>query len=52
MECADPRLFEEWLANWRDLGDFEIVHVVTSAEAAAAVLAGQPLPHVEVPGGA
>lgn len=36
MECEDPRLFEEWLAHWEDLGDFEIVHVVSSAEAAEA----------------
>ena len=33
MECDDPALFQEWLDNWQDLVDFEIVPVVTSAEA-------------------
>lgn len=37
MECEDRRLVEEWIANWSDLVDFEVVPVVTSAEAAAAV---------------
>lgn len=35
MECEDPRLFEEWVARWEDLVDFEIVPVVTSDEATA-----------------
>jgi hypothetical protein len=33
MECDDPRLFQEWIANWQDLVDFEIIPVVTSAQA-------------------
>ncbi|HYH79328.1 MAG TPA: DUF3303 family protein [Longimicrobium sp.] len=37
MECDDPALLEAWMARWRDLVDFEVVPVVTSAEAAAAV---------------
>ncbi len=37
MECDDPRLFEEWVARWEDLVDFEIVPVVTSAEATALI---------------
>ncbi len=36
MECADPRLFAQWIERWQDLADFEIVPVVTSKEAAAA----------------
>ena len=32
MECDDPRLFQEWIARWGDLVDFEIVPVVPSAE--------------------
>jgi hypothetical protein len=36
MECEDPRLLEQWTARWRDLVDFEIIPVVTSAEAQAA----------------
>jgi hypothetical protein len=34
METDDPELFEEWTARWSDLAEFEIVPVVTSAEAA------------------
>jgi Protein of unknown function (DUF3303) len=37
METSDPSLFEEWLANWRDLGEFEVVPVIKSSEAAARV---------------
>jgi hypothetical protein len=37
MECDDPALFLPWVARWRDLVDFEIVPVVPSATAAAAV---------------
>ncbi len=37
MECDDPRLFEQWVAQWEDLIDFEIVPVVTSKEAVAAI---------------
>jgi hypothetical protein len=44
MECDDPHLFHQWLVHWEDLGDFEIVHVVSSAEAADAALAGRDLP--------
>jgi hypothetical protein len=34
MEAEDPGLFEEWVAKWGDLVDFEIVPVITSSEAA------------------
>ena len=37
MECDDPRLLEEWMSRWEDLVVFEVVPVVTSAEAAAAI---------------
>jgi hypothetical protein len=37
MECEDAQLLEQWMAQWRDLVDFEVLPVVTSAEAAAAV---------------
>ena len=33
MQTEDFALFEEWMANWRDLVDFEIVPVRTSADA-------------------
>jgi len=35
METDDPSLFEEWIARWADLAEFEVVPVVGSAEAAA-----------------
>jgi hypothetical protein len=38
MECDDPALLERWMDAWRDLVDFEVIPVVTSAEAAAAIL--------------
>ena len=34
MQTEDFGLFDQWIANWRDLTDFEIVPVRTSAEAA------------------
>lgn len=43
MECDDPGLFQQWLVHWEDLADFEIVHVVSSAEAADAALSGRDL---------
>lgn len=33
MECADPRLLEQWIARWSDLVDFEVLPVITSAQA-------------------
>jgi hypothetical protein len=35
MECEDPRLLDEWMAAWGDITSFEVVPVITSAEAAA-----------------
>jgi hypothetical protein len=35
MESEDPRLFDQWTANWDDPVAFEIVPVISSAEAAA-----------------
>jgi hypothetical protein len=37
MECDEPRLVDEWIANWQDIVDFEVIPAMTSAEAAAAV---------------
>jgi hypothetical protein len=39
METDDPTLFERWTSQWDDLGEFEIVPVLASAEAAARALA-------------
>ena len=38
MQCDEPRLFEQWVSEWQDLVDFEIIPVVTSKEAAEAML--------------
>jgi hypothetical protein len=35
METDDPALFDEWTSNWSDIMEFEIVPVITSAEASA-----------------
>jgi hypothetical protein len=40
MEAEDPALFDEWTARWSDLVDFEVVPVITSADAAARALGG------------
>jgi hypothetical protein len=39
METEDPGLFDEWIANWSDLAEFEVVPVIDSAAAAARVSA-------------
>ena len=39
MECNDEALLEQWMAQWRDLVDFEVMPVLTSPEAADAVAA-------------
>jgi hypothetical protein len=33
MQTQDFALFDRWIDNWRDLMDFEIVPVRTSADA-------------------
>jgi len=35
MEADDPSLLDEWISRWDDLADFEVVAVVSSAEAAS-----------------
>jgi len=37
MEAPDRALLDQWLARWMDLVDFDVVPVITSAEAAASV---------------
>jgi hypothetical protein len=37
MECEDPQLLAQWMANWQDIVEFEVIPVRTSAEAAAAL---------------
>lgn len=44
MECDDPRLFQQWIIQWQDLIDFEVLPVVESKAAAETVasLGGEP----------
>jgi Domain of unknown function (DUF3303) len=35
METDTPELFDEWIAGWSDLVDFEVVPVIGSSEAAS-----------------
>jgi hypothetical protein len=37
METEEPSLFEEWIARWDDLVEFDVVAVISSAEAAARI---------------
>lgn len=42
MQCDDRRLLDEWMAAWADLVEFEVIPVITSAEAAER-MAGAPV---------
>jgi hypothetical protein len=33
MECSDPALLDEWISQWADLMDFEVLPVISSDEA-------------------
>ncbi len=37
MDCDDPELLRRWMEHWNDLVDFEVLPVMTSDEAAAAI---------------
>lgn len=37
MECEDRALLDDWMARWADLIRFDIVPVMTSAEASAVI---------------
>jgi Domain of unknown function (DUF3303) len=38
MEADEPSVLDEWTARWSDLVEFEVVPVITSAEARARAL--------------
>ena len=40
MECDDARLLQEWIINWNDLMEFEIVPVITSEQTREVVFPG------------
>lgn len=33
MSCDDSTLIDQWIANWKDLTDFEVIPVMKSDEA-------------------
>ena len=35
ITCDDRSLIDQWIANWSDIVDFEVVPVITSSEASA-----------------
>jgi len=37
MECDDRAMLDAWIAAWSDLVEFEVMDVITSADAAARV---------------
>jgi hypothetical protein len=37
METEDQALLDAWIAQWSDLVDFDVIPVITSAQAAARV---------------
>ena len=41
MECDDRALLEQWMAQWADLVEFEVIPVVTSTAASARVTSRQ-----------
>jgi hypothetical protein len=38
MECDDADLFHQWVAQWQDLVEFEIIPVIRSREASEAMV--------------
>jgi hypothetical protein len=37
MECEDRALLDAWIANWRDIVDFDVIPALTSAEVQARI---------------
>jgi len=37
MECDDPAILSQWMDRWRDLVSFEVLPVMTSADAVARI---------------
>ncbi len=33
METSDPQLMSEWIANWSDIVDFEVIPIMSSTDA-------------------
>ena len=50
MECDDRALLDKWIAAWSDLVEFEVIPVLTSAEASARVVSPDGDAGVSSPG--
>jgi hypothetical protein len=37
MESPNRLMLDQWIANWSDVADFEVIPVMTSADAATAI---------------
>jgi len=37
MRCDDRALLDQWMANWEDVMEFEVIPVITSAQAVEAM---------------
>jgi len=37
MDCDDRMLLDEWMQNWNDIVDFEVIPIITSEKASAAI---------------
>jgi hypothetical protein len=37
MDCDDRAFLDEWMAQWSDLVEFEVIPILTSEKAAAAI---------------
>ena len=37
METSDPKLMVEWIGNWSDIVEFEVIPVMSSADAARTI---------------
>ncbi len=40
MESSSEKKLQDWISHWKDLADFEIIPVISSAEAKQKVFAG------------
>ncbi len=37
MDCDDRAFLDQWMSNWNDLAEFDVVPIITSEKATAAI---------------
>jgi uncharacterized protein DUF3303 len=37
MDCDDRAFLDEWMSNWMDVAEFEVIPVISSEKATAAI---------------